>query len=96
MPSGNGKKASDAATQFLIFSGTNCDAFCTAILQLSNLLGCPAPIPIVDFPFTKTIAFDLTNLQILKANFRLINLAVFNFFFVTILSFLFNKVLSES
>ena len=72
-PSGKGKKASDAATEFIIFSGTNWDAFWDAILQLSSLLGCPAPIPIVDFPFAKTIALDLTNLQILNANFKLFN-----------------------
>ena len=39
IPSGKGKKASDAATEFLIFSGTNCNAFSDAILQLSILLG---------------------------------------------------------
>ena len=38
------------------------------------LLGCPAPIPIVDLPFAKTIALDLTNLQILNANLRLAKL----------------------
>ena len=45
MPSAKGKKASDAAIQFLIFEDWNCFAFWTAILQLSNLLGWPAPIP---------------------------------------------------
>ena len=73
IPSEKGKKASDAATEFVTFSGTNCKAFWDAILQLSNLLGCPAPIPIVDLPFAKTIALDLTNLQILNANFRLLS-----------------------
>ena len=63
IPSVKGKKASDAATECVIFSGTNCNAFCDAILQLSNLLGCPAPIPILDLPFAKTIALDLTNLK---------------------------------
>ena len=48
IPSGKGKKASDAATEFGIFSGKNSNAFAEAILQLSNLLGCPEPIPIVD------------------------------------------------
>ena len=70
IPSGKGKKASEAATEFIIFSGTNFNALLAAILQLSNLLGCPEPIPIVDLSFTKTIALDFTNLQILNANFR--------------------------
>ena len=61
IPSGKGKKASEAATEFFIFSGANFNDFSTAILQLSILLGCPAPIPIVDLLFTKTIALDLTN-----------------------------------
>ena len=81
MPSGKGKKASEAATEFVIFSGANCSAFWEAILQLSNLLGCPVPIPIVDLPFTKTIALDLTNLQILNANFRLLSWLSVGFFF---------------
>ena len=72
IPSEKGKKASDAATELVIFSGTNCAAFCAAILQLSNLLGCPAPIPIVDLSFAKTIALDLTNLQTFNANFKLL------------------------
>jgi len=38
--------------------------------QLSNLLGCPEPIPIVDLSLTSTIAFDLTYLQILNAKIR--------------------------
>ena len=41
-----------------------------AISQLSNLLGWPDPIPIVDLSFTKTIALDFTNLQTLNANNR--------------------------
>ena len=52
-------------------SGKKCSAFLEAILQLSSLLGCPEPIPTVDFLFAKTMAFDITNLQMLKANFRL-------------------------
>ena len=68
IPSANGKKASDAATEFLIFEDWNCFAFWTAILQLSNLLGWPAPIPIVEKLLHRTIAFDFTCLQILKAN----------------------------
>ena len=71
-PSGKGKKASDAATEFAIYSGANCNAFLDAILQLSNLLGCPSPIPIVDLFFAKTIALDFTNLQIPNANFKLL------------------------
>ena len=55
MPSGKGKKASEAATEFAIFSGANCNAFLDAILQLSNLLGCPAPIPIVDYFLLKQL-----------------------------------------
>ena len=81
IPSEKGKKASEAATEFVIFSGTNCNAFWDAILQLSNLLGCPAPIPIVDLPLAKTIALDFTNLQILNANFRLLSWFVVGFFF---------------
>ena len=73
IPSGKGKNASEAATELIIFSGTNFKALFEAILQLSNLLGWPDPIPIVDFSFTITIALDLTNLQILKANFKLFN-----------------------
>ena len=80
IPSGKGKKASDAATEFVIFSGANCNAFWDAILQLSSLLGCPAPIPMVDLPFAKTIALDLTNLQILNANFRLLSWLGVGFF----------------
>ena len=68
-PSAKGKKASEAAIEFLIFEDWNCFAFWTAILQLSNLLGWPAPIPIVEKLLHKTIAFDFTCLQILKANF---------------------------
>ena len=77
IPSGKGKKASEAAIEFLSFPGWNLFAFWAAILQLSNLLGCPAPIPIVEKLFEITIEFDLTNLQILKAN-----SAYFNSFFV--------------
>ena len=68
IPSVNGKKASDAAIEFLIFEDWNFFAFWTAMLQLSNLLGCPAPIPIVVKLLHKTIALDFTCLQTLKAN----------------------------
>ena len=57
-------------------------------MQLSNLLGCPPPIPTIDFSFAKTIALDLTNLQILKANFRLVICFGVGFFLVTIFNFL--------
>ena len=67
-PSVNGKKASDAAIEFLIFRGWNFLAFWIAILQLSNLLGCPAPIPIVEKLLPRTTALDLTYLLTLKVN----------------------------
>ena len=67
-PSGKGKNASDAATEFLNFLFWKLFAFWTAILQLSTLLGCPAPIPIVENELDITIEFDLTYLQTLKAN----------------------------
>ena len=93
IPSEKGKKASDAATEFVIFSGINCKAFWDAILQLSSLLGCPAPIPMVDLLFAKTIALDLTNLQILNANFKLLSWIGDGFFLVTIFSFLLRSML---
>ena len=96
IPSGKGKKASDAATEFIIFPDTNRNALLDAILQLSNLFGCPDPIPIVDLLFTKTIALDFTNLQILNANFRLLSWFNNGFFLVTIFSFLLKSVLSWS
>ena len=40
------------------------------ILQISNLLGCQEPIPIVDLFFTKTIDFDFTYLQTFSAKIR--------------------------
>ena len=67
-PSGKGKKASDAATEFFNLWFWKLFAFLTAILQLSTLLGCPAPIPIVENEFDITIEFDFTYLQTLKAN----------------------------
>ena len=95
-PSGKGKKPSEAATEFIIFFGTNCNALLDAILQLSNLLVCPEPIPIVDLLFTKMMALDLANLQILNANFKLLSSFKDGFFFVTILNFLLKSVLFES
>ncbi len=77
IPSGKGKKASEAAIEFLSFLGWNLFAFCVAILQLSSRLGCPAPIPIVEKLLEITIELDLTNLHILK-----VNSADFNSFFV--------------
>ena len=68
-PSAKGKKASEAAIEFLIFPFWNCLAFCIAILQLSRRLGCPPPMPIVEKLFVRTIAFDLTYFETLKANF---------------------------
>ena len=91
IPSEKGKKASDAATEFATFSGANCNAFWDAILQLSNLLGWPAPIPIVDLPFAKTIALDLTNLQILNANLRLLSWFGDGFFFCDYFYFVVEK-----
>jgi len=44
-----------------------------AILQLSNLLDWPGPMPIVDLSLAKTIALDFTNRHILKANIKLSN-----------------------
>ena len=96
IPSGKGKKASDAATEFLILSFKNSKAFLEAILQLSSLLGCPEPIPIVDFPLAKTIAFDLTNLQILKANFKLSIWLADGFFLVTTFNFFSKRILLGS
>ena len=90
-PSANGKNASEATTEFLIFFGENFFAFCIAILQLSSLLGCPAPIPIVEKLLHRTIAFDLTNLLILKANFISANSFLLGFNFVTHLNFVFQK-----
>ena len=96
MPSENGKKAADAATEFDNFSGTNSWALLEEILQLSNLLGCPAPIPIVDFPFTRTIALDLTNRHILNANIKLAICFFDGFFLVTIFILFAYKTLSLS
>ena len=68
IPSGKGKKASEAATELFNFFCWNFLAFWVAILQLSILLGWPAPIPIVEKLFVITIELDLTNLLILNAN----------------------------
>ena len=92
-PSVNGKKASDAAIEFLIFWGWNFLAFCIAILQLSNLLGCPAPIPIVEKLLLRTIALDLTYLLTLKVNSISFNSFLLGFNFVTHLSFFLSKII---
>ena len=70
IPSTNGKKASDAATILLSSDFWNCFIFSIAILQLSSLLDCPDPIPIVVWLFAITIALDLTNRHILKAKIK--------------------------
>ena len=95
IPSTNGKKASEAATvsedeilNFFILS--------IAIWQLSNLLGWPEPIPIVDLFDAKTIAFDFTYLQTLRANIRSSNWDLVGFFLDTTLKFFFvNTFLSS-
>ena len=56
-------------------------------MQLSKRLGCPAPIPIVEKLFVRTIALDLTYLQILKANLTSSNSFFVGLFVVTILKF---------
>ena len=96
IPSLKGKKPSDAATELIIFSGTNFKAFWLAILQLSNLLGWPEPIPIVDWWLTKTIALDFTNLQILNANFKLLSCLNVGFFLDTIFNLLLKSTLFVS
>ena len=72
MPSVKGKKASEAATISDVGS-INFFILFIAISQLSNLLGCPDPIPKVVLFEASTIAFDLTYLQILNANFKLLS-----------------------
>ena len=68
-------------------------AFCIAILQLSNLLGCPAPIPIVEKLLHRTIALDLTYLLTLKVNSISFNSFLLGFNFVTHLSFFLSKII---
>ena len=70
-PSKNGKKASEAATEFIKLSGRNLFIFSIAILQLSNLLGWPEPMPRVDLLLAITIELDLTCLQTLNAKIKL-------------------------
>ena len=92
IPSAKGKKASEAATEFLILDDWNFFAFCVAILQLSKRLGCPAPIPIVEKLLHKIIAFDFTYLQILKANSISSSSILFGFSFVTNFNFFLSKI----
>ena len=73
--------------KFLIFEDWNCFAFCTAILQLSKRLGCPAPMPIVEKLLHNTIAFDLTCLETLKANLISANSFLVGFNLVTHFNF---------
>ena len=94
-PSKNGKKASEAATEFTKLSGWNLFIFSIAILQLSNLLGCPEPMPSVDLLLAITIELDLTCLQTLNAKIKLFNWSNVGFFLETILkSFLVNFLIS--
>ena len=93
IPSAKGKKASEAATEFLILDDWNCFAFCVAILQLSKRLGCPAPMPIVEKLLHKIIAFDFTYLQILKANSISASSFLFGFSFVTNFNFFLSKII---
>ena len=93
-PSAKGKKASEAAIELIIFFGWNFLAFWIAILQLSTLLGCPPPIPIVEKLLHNTIALDFTYLLTLKANSISASSFLFGFSFVTHLkSFLFTILL---
>ncbi len=67
IPSVKGKKASEAATEPFNCKGRNWLALLIAILQLSNLFGCPEPIPMVEIFFAITMAFDFTCLQTFNA-----------------------------
>ena len=88
IPSGKGKKASEAATEFFIFSGgINCNALIDAILQLSSLLGCPEPIPKVDLLLAITMALDFTYLQTLNAKIKFFNCVKVGFLFETTTKF---------
>ena len=87
IPSTKGKKASEAARISPSIFELNFFNLLIAILQLSNLLGCPEPIPTVDLSLVKTIAFDLTNLQILNAKIKFFKVLEFGFNFETTLKF---------
>ena len=95
IPSAKGKNASEAAIEFLILVFWKSLAFCIAILQLSMRLGWPAPIPIVEKLLVKTIAFDLTYFETLKANLISFNSFLVGLFFVTNFKFLLLKIFSS-
>jgi len=67
-----------------------------AIWQLSSLLVCPEPIPIIDLFFASTIALDFTYRQILKANIKFSNSFLLGLFFETILKSSFEKIFLSS
>jgi len=50
-------------------------------LQLSNLLGCPEPIPNVDLLLAITMALDFTYLQTLNAKIKFFSCSEFGFLF---------------
>ena len=95
IPSAKGKNASEAAMEFFILFFENFFAFRTAILQLSSRLGCPAPIPIVEKLLVKTIAFDLTYLEILNANSISFSSLLVGLFLVTNFRFFLLKTISS-
>ena len=67
-----------------------------AILELSSLLGCPDPIPIVDLFLTSTIALDFTKRQTLNANIKFSNCNLSGFFLETTRKSFLEKSLSSS
>ena len=92
MESLNGKNASEAAIiSSPFFSLKNLFILFIAISQLSNLLGCPDPIPIVESLFAITIALDFTNLQTLNANIKFFKVLKLGLILETILKFDFEK-----
>ena len=96
IPSTKGKKASEAATTLSLLLFWNFLILFIAILQLSSLLDCPDPIPIVVLSFTNTIALDFTNLQTLKAKIKFFKVLEFGFCLDTTLkSFVENFFVSE-
>ena len=67
-----------------------------AIVQLSNRLGCPEPIPTVVLFAARTIALDLTNRQILNAKIKFLTSLTLGFRFDTILKSLAVNLLISS
>ena len=63
------------------------------ILQLSSLLGCPDPIPIVALLCEITIAFDFTNLHTLNVNKRFFRVSLEGLTLETTLKSLLLKIL---